>query len=472
MSCNYYIKDTNGVEQYCRTADGDEYYIETDDATKVFASDAQGNKRYAKDHENNEIYPIVKDQPVFLIDDQQMPHYAKTTYGSEVYPRLDSGKQLVATDGQNNAIYAKNLMGEYFYPRDEKGDEYVLDEMKMIKELDGTTLYPLDRNGNPQYTKFLGQEIYEPLEGHANMVSFGKNIIGDEVYAKNFDGDEYYPSSGQYAKSSQGIPLYAVDTSGHIIFPKDSNGKEVYLKDSNFSDIFFQRGNYLKRYAFNEMNDEYYPSETIEIQNNILISRNVILNERYAETQDGEIVYPLDENNNEFTLDLEQYHIEDALPIGYPITNDSFIIVPNVNNKPFIVDTIFPDISERNIRGKLARDSHSNDFVTNVRSPRISQVAKKRYTTIPWLNYSRPPDSNLQAPKPNPPIQKNVVQPPIPIVPVIKKNIIQKKGWSAWILGILVGLIMIGLLILKWFIEKNLTRRTANSQSVQLSNFR
>ncbi|GFQ68500.1 uncharacterized protein TNCT_322791 [Trichonephila clavata] len=152
-------------------------------------------------------------------------------------------------------------------------------------------------------------------------VLWGVDQNGNQRYAKKENGDEYYPMNGEFARDQNGTPQYARTSDGEVIFPLDAKGNESYLKDNGESHVI-----------------------------------HVILNEKYAKTALQEAKYPLDEYGNEYTLKIPADIAgkeKDYFPLGYPITNDNFIIIPEVNGKKIISDQLFPNVQVTNITGNF-----------------------------------------------------------------------------------------------------------------------
>ncbi|GBM53909.1 hypothetical protein AVEN_64832-1 [Araneus ventricosus] len=60
------------------------------------------------------------------------------------------------------------------------------------------------------------------------------------------------------------------------------------------------------------------------------------LNGQYATDSNDEPKFPLDINGSECTMNPIGNDPNKIFPLGYPITNDAKIIVPNVNNEPYL----------------------------------------------------------------------------------------------------------------------------------------
>ncbi|GFQ99857.1 uncharacterized protein TNCT_226741 [Trichonephila clavata] len=142
--------------------------------------------------------------------------------------------------------------------------------------------------------------------------------------------DEYYPMNGEFARDQNGTPQYARTSDGEVIFPLDAKGNESYLKDNGESHVIHVDNMLLDRYIKTKNGKEMYPIQMIKPTR----FKEVILNEKYAKTALQEAKYPLDEYGNEYTLKIPADIAgkeKDYFPLGYPITNDCFIIIPEVN---------------------------------------------------------------------------------------------------------------------------------------------
>ncbi|GFY06387.1 uncharacterized protein TNCV_3651741 [Trichonephila clavipes] len=137
----------------------------------------------------------------------------------------------------------------------------------------------------------------------------------------------------------------------------------------------------LDRYAKTRHGEEIYP---IQMTNQTArLYKEVILNEKYAKTNLQKAKYPLDEYGNEYTLEIPiqiEGKEKDYFPQGYPITNDNWVIVPEVDGKEFLSDQLLPKVETNNIIGKLYRESKNyRDYVTHVKSTRFSRAARQTY---------------------------------------------------------------------------------------------
>ncbi|GFR32837.1 uncharacterized protein TNCT_443221 [Trichonephila clavata] len=195
-------------------------------------------------------------------------------------------------------------------------------------------------------------------------INWGVDKEGNQRYAKKENGDEYYPANGEFACNPSGSPQYARTRDEKVIIPLDAERNDSYLKDEGESHVI------------------------------------------YMDLQEAK--YPLDEYGNEYTLEIP---IQIAgkekgyFPRGYPITNDNWVIVPEVDGKEFISDQLLPKVQATNIIGKLYREGKNyRDCVTNVKSTRLSRAARQKYNIFPYvLGASNPP-----------PLNNRVNPPPIP----------------------------------------------------------
>ncbi|GFQ76836.1 integrase catalytic domain-containing protein [Trichonephila clavata] len=73
--------------------------------------------------------------------------------------------------------------------------------------------------------------------------------------------------------------------------------------------------------------------------------------------------------------------------------NDNVIIVPEVDGKELISDQLLPKVQANKIIGKLYRECKNfQDYVTNVKSTRLSRAARQKYNTLPdLLSTNNPP---------------------------------------------------------------------------------
>ncbi|GFQ73882.1 uncharacterized protein TNCT_636201 [Trichonephila clavata] len=373
MSTPLYLKDPSGNELYLTNNEGDEYYLTG--RTQVFAI-KEGKRYYAKDKDKNEIYPIVNNKA------QTIPFlYAKNALGNDTYPTDAHGNEFpIPEQGTGGFMYATDKDGNAFYPTDNTGKEITYG--KYIYKKDGFIQFPLNREGYPEYQTddATNDEVYViKMDG---SVHWGVDQNGNQRYAKKENGDEYYPMNGEFARDQNGTPQYARTSDGEVIFPLDAKGNESYLKDNGESHVIHVDNVLLDRYIKTKNGEEMYPIQMMKPTH----FKEVILNEKYAKTALQEAKYPLDEYGNEYTLKIPADIAgkeKDYFPLGYPITNDNFIIIPEVNGKKIISDQLFPNVQVTNITGILYReDKNYRDYVTNLKSTRLSRAADKGYMVV------------------------------------------------------------------------------------------
>ncbi|GFR07207.1 uncharacterized protein TNCT_396321 [Trichonephila clavata] len=342
MATPLYLKDPSGNEMYLTNNEGDEYYLTGRKQVFAIKEDASGHDTYPKDLHGNE-FPI---------------------------PEQGTGGFMYATDKDGNA----------FYPTDNTGKEMTYG--KYIYKKDGYIQYPLNRVGHPKYETddTTNDEIYVLQMG--GSINWGVDKEGNQRYAKKDNGDEYNPANGEFACDSSGSPQYARTSDGEVIFPLDAEGNESYLKDDGESHVIYMGNVLLDRYAKTKNGEEIYPIQLI----NPTRFKEVILNEKYAKTALQEAKYPLDEYGNEYTLEIPADIAgkeKDYFPLGYPFTNDCWVIIPEVDGKKISSDQLFPKVQTTNITGILYReDKNYRDYVTNLKSTRLSRSAMQGYMVL------------------------------------------------------------------------------------------
>lgn len=425
---SYYLKDTSGSETYCRKRNNDEYYIETDDPERIYALNQKKQKRYARDNRGKEVYAEINNDPIVIRDETGTPIYAKNDSQSEYYPTKDN-KDVVYFDRNDEAIYARNEKGKPFYPRDNKRNEFVVKNFWLTNDDDTKLVQPVDANGNPILHAHQSDE--DALEVR---YPFQIDTDGNEIYPKDANGDEFYPNGIAFSKNI--IPLYAHNKNGEIIFDKNSRGDEIYLchPDDLTDVITTSDGLHLPRYARTVDGEEQYPKSTVKLTP--FRQMDVILNNRYAVTSRNEPKYPLDMNGNEYTLDPLENDESKVFPIGYPVTNEGKVIVPNVNDRPYIKKEIEPPVSLDDIVGLIRPNWpwNSNDYLTNIDAKRSSRSPRQFPFQVKPINLVQKRSSN-----PNKPLPKN-------------------SGFGLWqiILCLLVGLAILSIIILKCAFENKL----------------
>lgn len=364
------------------TKDGNQYYLIVHKRPILVTRDNE--YIYAQDKYGNEIYPEKDDEQIFIITSKG-PIYAKNAEKKEMYPKDKDGndKPIFTSTGVQ---YAKDDDGNEYYPEMADGSEKLYGQFAY--EIGNVLKYPLNKNKLPQYPKdpATEDEVYY-IDPKTNLLIIGKDGNGDQVYAKRKNGDQYYPRFGKYAVRHDGLPLYAVSGEGEIIFPTDMEGNEYYLVDETDDDIFLHGQNLLPRYAKDINNNEIYPIHTSISDLGTFSPMEVTFGGKYA-VWNNKPYYPMDAYDNEYIIhkkDSNKNLDEKAsFPNSYPITNDKFVIVPNVKNNPYILTNGVPPLTNKNIIGKLYRDTlQYHDFITDVIAHRNSRGSKKMYRFLP-----------------------------------------------------------------------------------------
>lgn len=382
----YYIKDLNDYEMYARDADKNELYIATDDPEKLYA--LRPYPVYAKKNTGDEIYGRIGNKDVLLKRNKRQV-YARDSAQNEFYPVDENNREFLAVNELNQVYMAIDNDQNEKYPKDENGDEYQPVPDLFAKNNQGILLLPASR----PYAVVNGNEIYELHLGE-NTYLFAVDENGNPRYARKSNGDEYYPPNNQAITNEDGIGLYASTHTDDIIFPRiEHTGDEMYFTDyagDQIVPLLLFAGRV--RYARDANGNEIYPETSTPIgfvENSWLT---------YAKEATGNIFYPLDAYGNEYVF--KDLPIEDMMPVGYPITNDEYYIVPGVSDKPLFLKN--SQISEKNIIGMISRDGVTfEDYLTNVKSnrkarkkdsmPRKAYVVKefqfkqKNYNWIIWL---------------------------------------------------------------------------------------
>ena len=358
-----YTLDAQGNQKYQKDASRKERYIDTNDVSKIFAK-RDNVPYYARDASNDEYYPVIFGEQI-LINGK----YAETHDGIELYPKNELQNEYVIMEG-NVPKYAKKQNKPY-YPKDSKNNEFVVNNV-YIYDADGSVKYPKDKDEYFVYPKdqITLNEYY--IIGTDNKYTI---ILEDGIYSyarESTSQRQIYPPDNSCAYNGD-IPIYAKDEDLKIIYPRNANNDEYYLKFKNSKDDCMYADldlNLLSRYAQDHLGNDIYP-KTIVPQ--LGRPTEIILNEMYAKTANNEFIYPLDEYNNEYTIVNEMMPDVTKYPLGYPQTFDNFIILPNVNSKPYILKNMSPNIPKSLTLYTLKRYI-STDFVTEIVSSRISKV--------------------------------------------------------------------------------------------------
>ncbi|GFR03151.1 uncharacterized protein TNCT_478281 [Trichonephila clavata] len=258
------------------------------------------------------------------MSDVLLDRYAKTRNGEEIYPiqvthqTARRYKEVIL-----NEKYATTDLQEAKYPLEEYGNEYTLEIPIQIAGKEKGYFprgYPITNDNWVIVPEVDGKE-------------FIRTIVTQSASNQHYrNGDEYYPANGEFACDPSGSPQYARTSDGEVIFPLDAEGNESYLKDDGESHVIYMGDVLLDRYAKTKNGEEIYPIQVI----NPTRFKEVILNEKYAKTALQEAKYLLDEYGNEYTLEIPADIAgkeKDYFPLGYPITNYCWVIIPEVNGK-------------------------------------------------------------------------------------------------------------------------------------------
>ncbi|GBN65609.1 hypothetical protein AVEN_112040-1, partial [Araneus ventricosus] len=246
---------------------------------------------------------------------------------------------------------------------------------------DGKRTYPQKSNGDEYYLQFEGEDVI--LETTQGGVVGTRDVKIVKRYAKDASDNEFYP------KDARGNPkyiesTYAIDSGGKPIFPETKDGDQFYLIGGDGSSIIEWADHSLNEYAKKKSGDEIYPTRYFEILESY---KEVIVDFKYAKLSNNQPYYPLDEFGNEYTLNIyRNSQIAEPLsyPNGYPITNDNFIIVPNVDKKPYFLKHTNPKVEKENILGKIYSVIYGyNNYLTNVKATRKSRSSPKDYDYLP-----------------------------------------------------------------------------------------
>lgn len=373
-----YVQDASGRDVYIKRGNHEIYAFDFNKKRENFAVDKNKNEFYCK-RDNNEVYALSLNSGFerFAIIGGSLQIYALTKFGDEKYPLNLYRKEKMARRNvktQPEYYYAKLANRDEFYLRDDLKQEYVYVDngiplIAMTK--DGLPKAPLSRNGTVKYNTDGGD--IEILYDHLGEPFFGKDMAGNEIYPKKLTTkEEYYPvhnSNLLVAKFACGTKRYAVSDKKKIIYPK-RNGVSFYIIDDN-GDTHSSLKKQANRF------EQYVSPEKYPIKNTQFGVTEVIINDIYLQR------YPLDSNLNEYTNSKGDI-IESQ---QYPITNDDYIILPNIKNKPFLK----PGDQDllNHVKYLLYRpEFDSYDFLTNVKSKRHSVASHHLpYEVLDLSNY-------------------------------------------------------------------------------------
>lgn len=376
-----YIQDEFGNEAYITRNGYQIYAFDFIRKRENFALDRNKNEFYCK-RDSNEVYALSLNsgyERFAVIAGGTCQKYAVDKYGNEKYPLNLHRKEKMAKRKMKSHP-------EFFYARLKNKDEYYLiDELReevlfvdkgsplIAMTSEGLPKTPLSKNKRVKYN--IDNKTLEVLFQFNGEPFFGKDMSGEEVYPKNLITKcEYYPNNKSklmIAKDSFGNKKYALDNKQKIIYPKnETNGNLFYIMDDNRDEHIFlkKQANHFENYV----SPDKYPIKNTEFGvTEILINSSLLKR------------YPFDSNFNEYTNkngDIIEH-------LSYPLSNDNFLILPNVKNKPVI--KAGDEYLYNRIKYLIYRpEFDSYDFLTDVKSKRQS-TAKHRlpYKVLTLSNY-------------------------------------------------------------------------------------
>lgn len=375
-----YIKDNSNRDVYIQLNNYEIYAFDYTKKREILAKDENNNDFYCK-RNGNEIYPIFLDtgfQKFAIANNSQI--YAVDKNGNEKYPLNRYRKEKLAKLNLNSnetIYYAIDSNSNQRYPKDDMRNEWAHKEngqYLIATTRDSKPKAPVLNNGKIKYAKENNKEI---LYLYQNKPFFGQDVSGNEIYPVDENNDEYYPiynSLLMIAKNSDGKYRYAVSHLQKIIYPKEpsNNNKECYLEHfvGNKSEcVLEEQADSFDRYI---ISNEYPTKENSKGQVTEILINNQLLNK-----------YPVDSNKNEFTNESGCI----LTSLGYPITTDNFIILPNVNNKPITLPK--DKYLLKHIKYLLYRPFFNTyDFLTDVQSNRKSNITGSfPYTVLKLSDY-------------------------------------------------------------------------------------
>ncbi|KAG8174899.1 hypothetical protein JTE90_020629 [Oedothorax gibbosus] len=337
-----------------------------------------------------------------VMPENEPPHYdTDAVTGNEIYPERDGDHFYIATTDETR-IFAKKKDGTPYYARKSTGEEFYphINGLPVyVYDPDQSVRYALDALGKPVYPKDAqGDEIY--VRRKDGRMSIGKNKDDNHVYARKnglLRSESYYPEDGEIGYRKDGTPVYCTrPEQPFVLYPTDAQGNEFYLRGKNSPSDFIHYADDddpkailwpVGSYARDRLGNDIYPVRVLDGG----LSMDVIpVNLNYTRNRNEEYIYPLDEYGNEYTW-VDWTVEEHAFPVGYPVTHDGFVIVPNVQNRPFFLPVDVskePEVTLSRIVHLLPRQP-STDFLTNVPAVRLSRNVNR------GVDYAREPVRDL-----------------------------------------------------------------------------
>ena len=370
-----YVKDQFQKDIYIKQNNREIYAFDFSKKRQIFAKNQNNSDFYAKSENNNEIYPVFLDsgfQRFALVDNVQI--YALDQFGNEKYPLNRSRREKLAKNELQKQFYAKFANGNEFYPVDDLKNEWAFkenNEIVLAVTSQNEPKVPILNNGKVKYVKENHKEVLYNFE---NKLFFGKDVSGEEIYPLDENNNQYYPiydSKPLIAKNAAKQYKYALDKFQKIIYPRDASGVEQYIEYFVGLKLYCSLENQINNFNRYVSSNKYPQKNTTKYGTTNVIIKNKLLD-----------FYPADCNGNEFTN--ESGHIIHSL--GYPITNDSFIIVPNVDNKPSLKPG--DDYLLKHIKYLLFRPCYDTyDFLTDIKSKRKSNFKTRSYKVLNLNDY-------------------------------------------------------------------------------------
>lgn len=277
--------------------------------------------------------------------------------GNEIYEKDGNGNERV-----QHGRYARSSSGEAFYPKDRDGNGFV--EGELIRRGEGYLL-PRTALGKPRYPRDRNHEEYYPE--CRGRYSFGVGLDGHQYYAQRSNSDEFYPPDHTPARKRDGSFYYARNSRLETLFPVLA-GTELYVGPIDWT----KKHTLPDRYAREAGGDEYYP-KTLTADH---LESETLLQVGYAQKRTGEYFYPKDAFNNEF------YRAGGAASVlsRYAVTNDLKVILPSVQNRPYIHASIPPAVGHGDILGRLIREKNRRSgFLTRVTLSNVPKPEPREY---------------------------------------------------------------------------------------------
>lgn len=217
----YYASDADGEQYYPRCQKG-EYYM-TVDNKQIYITNNYGFQEYAIQDVNGISLPI------YALDEQQIPYYAKWSDDIERYA-ITHNNYPVYMEIDNKQIYVRDDNFNEYYATFKEVDIVALDNnvpYYATKKYEGE-FYPLNTN-LAYYASHDNREIYAKNE---KFKEFYISLDDKEVYARNGKDETYARDSDrhQYYATDHGNPYFATLANGDPYYPQNSQGQDFYFE--------------------------------------------------------------------------------------------------------------------------------------------------------------------------------------------------------------------------------------------------